>query len=593
MKKNGVLILNKISEQYAIFDYDGTLTTNDTFSELLKYVYGTCNFYIVQFFLMPFAGLMHIGLFSNRNFKNLQLNLLGKFRFISGETLTEVSTRWAEKNVFRFLNFGAVERLLEHQRVGIQVVIISATPSILINEFAKLFNVTHVLAGKLTSRKNKPLIVSAPFGRGKVKILRETFDLKNSEFLYGYGDSPQDRYFLKITREMAKRRIPLVESVVMLNGDSRKAHDVVTDINRTTDNIVVQSPSYFSAIRLSRNTRSFLQRELDGEFLNWLLSQQSSTRPVIVPLEESGVKFLLKNQLALRKKYDFLIPKERAFDTANDKFETWRVAKSLQIPVPATVEIDLNHDKWAEFILRPGSVIKPRCGQGSSGIRYTDSLPSNFSLSDHQSEYGPLLLQDRIPENGRIVGTSFLYDSDGQCLLEFCHQRDKQYPTTGGPGTRCSSVQNQQLLDRSKMLMEEIGWSGPVMVEWKYDSRIDDYVLLEINPRFWGSIGLAISCGASFPSAYVLACKGKYDPRFFSVINHGKWSWLFPGEILRYVAECRTGANESLDEFLRDSVLPAINKIPDDPVYGLLSPAYILVDSLLDKNKRKKIFAVR
>ena len=40
------------------------------------------------------------------------------------------------------------------------------------------------------------------------------------------------------------------------------------------------------------------------------------------------------------------------------------------------------------------------------------------------------------------------------------------------------------------------------MAEYKFDKRNNRPVLLEINPRFWGSIQLAISAGVNFPVLY-------------------------------------------------------------------------------------------
>jgi hypothetical protein len=37
------------------------------------------------------------------------------------------------------------------------------------------------------------------------------------------------------------------------------------------------------------------------------------------------------------------------------------------------------------------------------------------------------------------------------------------------------------------------------MVEFRRDSRVGDYKLMEINPKFWGSLDLALAAGADFP----------------------------------------------------------------------------------------------
>jgi hypothetical protein len=48
-------------------------------------------------------------------------------------------------------------------------------------------------------------------------------------------------------------------------------------------------------------------------------------------------------------------------------------------------------------------------------------------------------------------------------------------------------------------LVKKLAWTGPVMVEWKIDSRDGTLRLMEINGRFWGSLPLAVRAGVDFP----------------------------------------------------------------------------------------------
>ena len=58
--------------------------------------------------------------------------------------------------------------------------------------------------------------------------------------------------------------------------------------------------------------------------------------------------------------------------------------------------------------------------------------------------------------------------------------------------------------------MSSLNWVGVAMVECKKDIRDNSYKLIEINPRFWGGLELAIKCGVNFPRQYVnLLCEKK------------------------------------------------------------------------------------
>ena len=62
-------------------------------------------------------------------------------------------------------------------------------------------------------------------------------------------------------------------------------------------------------------------------------------------------------------------------------------------------------------------------------------------------------------------------------------------------------------------LLRAVGWHGVAMVEFKVDRRDGRPVLLEVNPRFWGSINQAVSAGIDFPYLlYRVAIEGDIEP---------------------------------------------------------------------------------
>ena len=60
----------------------------------------------------------------------------------------------------------------------------------------------------------------------------------------------------------------------------------------------------------------------------------------------------------------------------------------------------------------------------------------------------------------------------------------------------CVSVVDDRLTGYAASVIRELGWTGVAMVEFKKD---DDYRLMEVNPRFWGSLPLATRAGVNFP----------------------------------------------------------------------------------------------
>ena len=47
--------------------------------------------------------------------------------------------------------------------------------------------------------------------------------------------------------------------------------------------------------------------------------------------------------------------------------------------------------------------------------------------------------------------------------------------------------------------MRALRYTGVAMVEFKVNAKTGEFVLIEINGRFWGSLPLAVAAGANFP----------------------------------------------------------------------------------------------
>jgi len=79
----------------------------------------------------------------------------------------------------------------------------------------------------------------------------------------------------------------------------------------------------------------------------------------------------------------------------------------------------------------------------------------------------------------------------------------------------------------AKRLLDHVGWHGVAMVEFKLDERNNKPVLLEVNPRFWGSVYQAIAAGVDFPYLlYEMAVNGMFD-RFSTIKSVLKPGFLF------------------------------------------------------------------
>jgi predicted ATP-grasp superfamily ATP-dependent carboligase len=109
-----------------------------------------------------------------------------------------------------------------------------------------------------------------------------------------------------------------------------------------------------------------------------------------------------------------------------------------------------------------------------------------------------------IPGEGRGI---FLLRVAGRTPVRFAHRRIREASPLGGPSAVAVSVAaDPELLAFSEVLADALEVDGPMMAE--YRGRPGAWVLLEVNARFWGTLGLAVDAGADFPAAWVAAALG-------------------------------------------------------------------------------------
>ena len=101
---------------------------------------------------------------------------------------------------------------------------------------------------------------------------------------------------------------------------------------------------------------------------------------------------------------------------------------------------------------------------------------------------------------GDKVGGFYLFNKYGELVARFCHRRLLETP--GGISALCESYYHKKALMNGLILLKHLRWKGVAMAE--FIIRTDGTpMLLEVNPRFWGSLPLAILAGVDFPRLLV------------------------------------------------------------------------------------------
>lgn len=274
-----------------------------------------------------------------------------------------------------------------------------------------------------------------------------------------------------------------------------------------------------------------------GRFLNWLVEvMKQENKPVFFPMDDAVMDIVMGNLEEIKKHCHCLLPSKKSYDVASDKYETMMLAREQQVQCPATIlpkdEQDL--EALVENAVFP-LVIKPRKSSGSRGIRTAENKDALMQLfHEVKKEYQDPMVQECIPQGVRY-DVCLLYDQNHEVKASFVQKEVRHFPIKMGPSTLQESVLQEDLIKSSIRLLEPLTWCGIVEIEYMVDPRNNQPVLMEINPRFWNSLDLAVDCGIDFPYLLYQLC---LNEKIETQTNYqlGRMSrWLFPGDMLHFL----------------------------------------------------------
>jgi predicted ATP-grasp superfamily ATP-dependent carboligase len=259
---------------------------------------------------------------------------------------------------------------------------------------------------------------------------------------------------------------------------------------------------------------------------------------VLLPIGYHANVLFSRHRAELSEVARLAIADDEAMAIASDKKKTMAFAESVGVPIPRTYA-------------SPGEVahfpVVVKAAKGTGAVAYVNSRAQLDGMDTAQA-----VLQEYIPGPG--FGFYGLFNR-GELRAFFMHRRLREFPVTGGASTAAAAYYDETLKELGTRLLRNLKWHGVAMVEMKRDRRDGQYKLMEVNPKFWGSLDLSIAAGVNFPH---LVCRMAYDGDVAPVLDYDrdvKFAWPFPHDLLHLVAR-----PSSARAVLSDLFDPAVRK---------------------------------
>jgi protein-tyrosine-phosphatase/predicted ATP-grasp superfamily ATP-dependent carboligase len=277
----------------------------------------------------------------------------------------------------------------------------------------------------------------------------------------------------------------------------------------------------------------------------------------------------------------YLIPDE-AFEITFDKGKTYALAEEVDVPVPRQqvlslpIAPDAIDPSWYPLVLKPtASFTLDDLGHKHfvRKVKRPEDLAEQLTFFEGERE---VIVQRHFHGTGAGVE---LLAADGEVLVALSHLRIHERRKGGADSYRTTLPLRPDMLAAAARMVKALRYTGVVMFELKVDLETGEWVLIEINGRFWASLPLCLHAGADFPWwLYQALIEGRRDfPRDYRVgVYCRNWGrdlvWLKEnfqapadervplGTLLRELGPMLRG-RESSDTFVLDDPKPGLEDL--------------------------------
>lgn len=223
---------------------------------------------------------------------------------------------------------------------------------------------------------------------------------------------------------------------------------------------------------------------------------------LIVPCTDAAIFALHKNR-DLFDDHALAIPNQMGIDHFFDKQVTHELARKLRIPVAKfhqlgkpTSEDSLLDEFELPFVIKPTRTFWPGKDKHADVVEIVESREQLSGFLDS------LQLKERYSAEayfeGDGVGISVLAQN-GKISQAFQHRRLRE-GRGGSSSYRISETLHPEMLRAVEKLCDYTSYSGVCMFEFRQNADTGQWILLEVNARFWGSMALPVALGVDFPN---------------------------------------------------------------------------------------------
>ena len=232
---------------------------------------------------------------------------------------------------------------------------------------------------------------------------------------------------------------------------------------------------------------------------------EQTSANLVMPMQDGSLQALRARRSELERRVVLPLASESALDIAVSKARTLGLAAELGIPIPRSLRVT-DFSELAAALREVGlpAVIKPEQSwveRDGSGVRLSSTAISTLEEAQRNlnwilSNGGQALIQQWLPGRREAVSVFYARQRFWARMAQMSH---REWPVLGGVSVLCETIPLlPEIHQPAERLIEAMDLEGCAMVEFRRDVE-GRPVLMEVNPRIGGSVGLALAAGVNFP----------------------------------------------------------------------------------------------
>lgn len=188
-------------KKIAFFDFDGTLTREDSMFSIVRFVHGNLGFYWGMFQLSPFLIAFKLGFMGRKQIKEVYLK-----HFFGGLSVEEFQSHcheFSESIIPKIILNEGLDKLQWHRQENFELVLVSASAQNWLIHWCDKQQINciatklQIKSGKITGKLDSENC----HGEEKVRRIKEIYDLDTYDEIYAYGDTIADKPMLSLANK--------------------------------------------------------------------------------------------------------------------------------------------------------------------------------------------------------------------------------------------------------------------------------------------------------------------------------------------------------------------------------------------------------